>query len=74
MNRLWRAAGDEHIVFLNDDVVPRSPNWLSALVGFSVDDTVGGVGGKLYYDDGSVQHAGIFPAMRTVAQSGPRSE
>lgn len=69
MNRLWRDATDEQIIFLNDDVVPSQPNWLPALLSFAVDESVGGVGGRLYYDDGSVQHAGLFPAFRTIVHA-----
>lgn len=63
MNCLWRAAQDEQIVFLNDDVLPRGPGWLKALQTFALDRSVGGVGGLLFYEDGTIQHAGIFPAL-----------
>lgn len=69
MNRLWREARDEQIIFLNDDVVPTVPHWLSALLTFAVDESVGGVGGRLLYDDGSIQHAGMYPSLRTVVHA-----
>lgn len=69
MNFLWRTAIDEHIIFLNDDVAPANPGWLAALLGFAADESVGGVGGRLYYEDGSIQHAGMFPTLRTVAHA-----
>lgn len=69
MNRLWREASDEQIIFLNDDVVPTAPDWLSALLSFAVDESVGGVGARLYYDDGSIQHAGMFPSFRTIVHA-----
>lgn len=69
MNRLWRESSDEQIIFLNDDVVPASAQWLPALLGFSTDESVGGVGARLYYEDGSLQHAGMFPAFRTVVHA-----
>lgn len=61
MNRLWREATTEQIVFLNDDVRPTGPGWLRALQTFAVDQDVGGVGARLLFDDGSVQHAGMGP-------------
>jgi len=61
MNRLWRAAETEQIVFLNDDCLPRSPLWLKALLSFAVEQDVGGVGARLLYDDGRLQHAGLAP-------------
>jgi len=69
MNQLWREAEDEQIIFLNDDALPTTPGWLAALLGFAVDDSVGGVGARLYYDDGSLQHVGMFPACRTIVHA-----
>lgn len=69
MNRLWRKAGDEQIIFLNDDATPTTPDWIAALLGFSVDDSVGGVGARLHYDDGSIQHVGMVPSFRTVVHA-----
>lgn len=61
MNRLWRAAETEQIVFLNDDVRAIDGGWLRALQTFAVDPTVGGVGARLLFEDGSLQHAGMAP-------------
>lgn len=61
MNQLWRVAETEHIIFLNDDCVPVDGTWLKALVSFTVDHSVGGVGARLLYDDGRLQHAGLAP-------------
>lgn len=69
MNCLWREASDEQIIFLNDDVVPRTSHWLTALLSFGVDESVGGVGARLYYDDGSIQHVGMFPSFRTIVHA-----
>ncbi|GLV23542.1 hypothetical protein TomMM35A_33800 [Sphingobium sp. TomMM35A] len=69
MNRLWREATDEQIIFLNDDAVPTTPDWLSALLSFAVDESVGGVGARLYFDDGSIQHVGMFPSFRTIVHA-----
>ena len=68
-NRLWHLAPDEHIVFLNDDAVPLDDDWLRALIGFSTDPNVGGVGAGLFYENGTIQHAGIVPAFRTVVHT-----
>ncbi len=59
MNRLWRAADSEIVVLMNDDVVALDDAWLRALVSFAVDGGVGGVGARLLYDDGTIQHAGM---------------
>ena len=67
MNQLWRAAATEQIVFMNDDLLPVDPGWLKALVGFAMDENVGGVGARLLYEDGRLQHAGIGPLLGGVA-------
>jgi hypothetical protein len=69
MNQLWRQAPSEIIVFMNDDVTPRDPHWLHALAGFALQDRVGGVGARLMYEDGSLQHAGVYPAFGTVVHA-----
>ena len=61
MNALWRAAATEQIVFMNDDIRLTQPVWLHALQSFAVDEGVGGVGARLLFDDGSLQHAGLAP-------------
>lgn len=61
MNRLWRAAETEQIVFMNDDVRALDGGWLEALQTFSMDPGVGGVGARLLFEDGSLQHAGMAP-------------
>lgn len=60
MNRLWRAADSDLVVMLNDDVVACTPDWLAALISFAEDRDVGAVGPRLLYDDGTIQHAGIY--------------
>lgn len=67
MNRLWRQAETEQIVFLNDDIRLTEPGWLRALQTFAVDESVGGVGARLLFEDGSLQHAGLGPHQDAVA-------
>lgn len=66
MNRLWRAAATEQIVLLNDDVEVAAPDWLEALCTFAVDEGVGGVGARLVYPDGTIQHAGMVGGILGV--------
>ncbi len=49
----------EHLVLLNNDIRIMSTDWLQALLEHSRREEVGAVGGKLYYPDGRIQHAGI---------------
>jgi hypothetical protein len=63
MNSLWRRARTEYIVFINDDVVVLESGWLRALMTFAMDEDVGGVGGRLLYGDGRLQHAGVVGGL-----------
>ena len=52
-------ASGEHLLFLNDDTEVIAPGWIEAMLQFSQRPEIGVVGAKLYYDDGTVQHAGV---------------
>jgi hypothetical protein len=69
MNLLWRQAETEHLVLMNDDVRPERPDWLAALMTFAMDEGVGGVGARLLYEDGRLQHAGIIPHLRAICHA-----
>ncbi len=58
-NQGAQAAKGKHLVFLNNDTIPR-PGWLEALV-HEVDahPDVAVVGSKLLYPDNTIQHAGV---------------
>jgi len=48
------------LLLLNSDVVPADPGWLGSLRAALAVSGVGAVGPKLLFDDGSIQHAGLF--------------
>jgi GT2 family glycosyltransferase len=54
-----RHAQGEHLLILNDDTEVISDEWLSAMVEFSQRKAIGAVGAKLYFEDGTIQHAGV---------------
>ncbi|AWM86368.1 glycosyltransferase [Microvirga sp. 17 mud 1-3] len=54
-------ARGEVLALVNSDVVPVAPGWLEALVmRLSGRRRVGAVGPKLLFEDGSLQHAGMY--------------
>ncbi len=54
-------AGAPVLLMLNSDVVPDRPGWLAPLMARLESDTgIGCVGPKLMFDDGSLQHAGLY--------------
>jgi O-antigen biosynthesis protein len=52
------AASGDRIVLLNDDVHALSARWLEELVAPLDEDDVGMTGAKLFFSDGTLQHAG----------------
>ncbi|MGY6249654.1 glycosyltransferase [Bosea thiooxidans] len=54
-------ARGEALALVNSDVIPAGNGWLPALIAkLDRQRRVGAVGPKLLYDDGSLQHAGLF--------------
>jgi GT2 family glycosyltransferase len=53
-----RADG-ECLIVLNDDLEMITPNWVQELIGHALDSTVGAVGGMYYFEDDTIQHAGV---------------
>jgi GT2 family glycosyltransferase len=55
------TANAPKILLMNSDVLPAGPGWLSRLASF-LDETAnaGAVGPKLIFEDGTIQHAGMY--------------
>lgn len=53
-------ANGEYLVFLNNDIELLTPDWLERLMSACSRPEVAAAGGKLYYPDDTVQHAGII--------------
>ena len=59
-NKVVAQAEAELIVLVNNDVYEFSPGWLEQLVAtVQLDPSIAGAGGKLFYPDGTIQHAGV---------------
>lgn len=66
-----KATG-EYILLLNNDTEVITVNWLEELLMYAQRKDVGAVGGKLYYPDKTIQHAGVVLALgahRTAGHS-----
>ncbi len=60
-------ASGKYLLFLNNDTEIINPGWMTEMLMFAQRPDVGAVGAKLYYPDGSVQHAGIGIGLLTLA-------
>lgn len=66
-NQAARRARGEYLVFLNNDIVIESPDWLQEFVSVCARPEVGAAGARLCYPDGTIQHAGIVVGMGGIA-------
>lgn len=57
-------AKGEHIILLNNDTKIITPNWIEELLRFSQQENVGIVGAKMYYEDNTIEHAGIAVGLK----------
>lgn len=53
-------ADGEYLLILNDDMEVVTPNWIERLVMYAAIPEVGAVGGRLIWEDGRLQHAGVL--------------
>lgn len=62
-----RQATGEVLVFLNNDTLVLTKDWLAELVANALREDVGAVGARLLYPDGTIQHAGVVLGVEGVA-------
>ena len=66
-----RAEG-EYVLLLNNDTSVITPDWIEELLMYAQRKDVGAVGAKLYYEDRTIQHAGVVLGLgmhRTAGHS-----
>lgn len=66
-NKGVKEAKGSVILLLNNDVEIITPDWLEQMLMHLQHPEVGVVGAKLYYPDGSIQHAGVVVGIGGVA-------
>ena len=66
------CARGEYLLLLNNDTQVITVNWIEELLMYAQREDVGAVGAKLYYEDRTIQHAGVVLALgahRTAGHS-----
>ncbi|MBR6366248.1 MAG: glycosyltransferase family 2 protein [Lachnospiraceae bacterium] len=63
----FESALGDYVLLLNNDVEVISENIFEHMLGFCMREDVGVVGAKLYYDDETIQHAGVVVGVNGVA-------
>lgn len=69
-NAAVKLARGEIVGLLNNDLEVISPDWLSEMVSHALRPEVGAVGAKLWYPDGSLQHAGVILGLGSSGVAG----
>lgn len=62
-----KAAKGEYLILLNNDTEVIAPSWIEEMLMYAQRDDVGAVGAKLYYPDGTIQHAGVIVGLGGIA-------
>ena len=57
----------EYVLQLNNDTKLLTKDWLELFIGYSQNKEIGIVGARLYYEDKSIQHAGIILGLSGIA-------
>lgn len=73
INNLGVAQAEgEYVLLLNNDTSVITPDWIEELLMYAQRSDVGAVGAKLYYEDRTIQHAGVVLGLgphRTAGHS-----
>ena len=54
-----KSSDAEFVMQLNNDTKLLTPNWLEIFIGYAQNNEIGAIGARLYYEDKTIQHAGI---------------
>jgi len=58
-NRAASSSSADYLCLMNNDTEVLAPDWLSEMVSHAMQPGVGAVGARLWYPDGTLQHAGM---------------
>jgi len=62
-----REARGDIIGLINNDIEPMNGEWLTEMVSQVCRPDIGCVGAKLYYPNGTIQHAGVILGLGSIA-------
>ena len=57
----------EFVLQLNNDTKLITKDWLELFIGYAQNSEIGAVGARLYYEDKTIQHAGIIVGVSEIA-------
>lgn len=60
----------DYLLFLNNDTEVITPDWMEQMLMYAQREDVGAVGAKLYYADGTIQHAGVVIGLGAHRSAG----
>lgn len=66
-NFAMKQVDGDVLALVNNDIEVLHPDWLLKMVSWAVLPDVGAVGAKLFFADGSIQHAGVVLGIGQVA-------
>ncbi len=69
-NLAVEEATGTYVILLNNDTKVIAPNWIEELLMYAQRSDVGAVGAKLYYEDRTIQHAGIVIGLGAHRSAG----
>ncbi len=62
-----KKVNGDFVLQLNNDTKLLTPNWLELFIGYAQQKDIGAVGARLYYEDKTLQHAGIIVGLSGIA-------
>lgn len=62
-----KKVNSDYILQLNNDTKLLTPDWLETFIGYAQQKEIGAVGARLYYEDKTIQHAGIIVGLSGIA-------
>ena len=62
-----RNVDGEFVLQLNNDTNLLTKDWLELFIGYAQDSQIGAIGARLYYEDKTIQHAGIIVGVSGIA-------